>query len=543
MTAILDDSQRRWVESTLESMSVEELAGQLLCPEDRKYSTADWLEIIKKVPIGNAFFGSKNAVELRATLEAIQDASRIPVTIAADLEKGVDIDPEYGTAFNYMMGIGATGIEQYAFDFGRAVAVEARALGIHWTFAPVIDLNLNFNNPVTGLRAFSDNPETALPLIKAMIRGRQHDNLIAATAKHFPGDGVDDRDQHLCTSVNSLPMEQWEELYGRLWRGVIDTGVMSVMSGHISLPAWQGGNADDALPATLCRKLQHGLLREKLGFNGVIVSDAAPMIGITSRVSDDDMVVENILAGSDVFLFADPVRDFERLMRAIDSGRLPVERVRESARRVLEMKAALNIHRNPVIGTDSSAVFAAHRALADEIAENGITLLKGSPAIPAKPAPGAKVLTVTLSYDNHGRKPTDLEIVDQELVKRGFQLEHLFNPKHQELAEKAAAADLVFLNFHITLHMRPGTARLTGEAIMPLWRAFYVNMGDKLICTSFGNPYTLYEQPHLPNMIITYGPQEPAQRAAVKAWLGEIPMNGHCPVRQPQVRVREFRFD
>lgn len=538
----LTTEQASWVEETIKSMNMEQLVGMLLCPEDRKYSKEDWLNLINKVPIGNIFYGSGDFATYTETLQAIQTKSIIPVTVAVDMEQGVNLD-DYGTIILEEMGIGATNDEQAAYELGRIVAKEARALGAHWTYAPVVDINLNFNNPVTNIRSFGDDANKVAGMLRAAVKGRQADCLLAATAKHFPGDGVDDRDQHLCTSVNSLPMEQWRELFGKVWKAAIDdAGVMSIMSGHISLPAYQGYelNPEDALPATLCSKLQIDLLRNELGFKGVLVSDAAPMIGITSRVASEDIVVENIVNGSDVFLFANPLKDFERLMNAVKSGRLTEERVYESARRVLEMKARLNIHKNPFGEKITTEVFHNHRKKTQKAADSSITLIKNNGKVPVSLKKGAKVLTVTLTYEGHNRKPQDLDVIDEELKERGFEVEHLVNPGHNPLIKKAKDYDMIFFNMYVIMHMKAGTIRATDKAILSLWRAFYSDNAN-VIFSSFGNPYVLYEQPHLPNMVLTYGASDASQRAAVKVWLGEIEAKGILPVREPKVKIKEFK--
>ncbi len=521
---------------------MEELVGLLICPESRKYTKQDWLDLFDQAPIGNIFFGNNNAKEMKDTLSAIQNKAKYPVLVAVDMEQGMGLACDFGTNFPEQMGLAAAGDVELTREMGRILAREVRPLGVHWTYSPVADLNYNFNNPVTNVRSFGDNAAQVAELVKAAVEGRQENGLLAATVKHFPGDGMDDRDQHACTSVNTMPMDQWRETYGKVWKAAIDdAGVMSIMSGHISLPDYQGYKIDpeEAMPATLCHKLQIDLLRKELGFKGVLVSDAAPMIGITSRVSAEDMVVENIVNGSDVFLFAEPVKDHERLMQAVKSGRLSEERVYESARRVLEMKARLNIHENP-FGTEITKAEESNNIQSAQIAaDKSITLLKDDGKLPVSLKKGAKVLTVTLSYKEHSRKPADLEYVDRELAARGFEVDHLFSPEHNELISRAADYDVVFLNFLVTMHMKLGTLRATAEALMSLWRAFYKN-NDNVVCTSFGNPYLSYEQPHLPNLYLTYGASEVTQKAAVKCWLGEIKPEGICPVRQPKVEIKRI---
>lgn len=541
----LDDIQRNWVESTLKTMTMEECVGHLLCPEDRKYSVDDWREIMRKAPFGCVFIhGFSHKLMLEKT-RAVQQEARIPVVVAADMEHGaVGIRDENATAFPFPMGCAAAGDPELMYRMGRITALESRRCGVHWTFSPVVDLNLNFRNLVTNLRSLGDCPDQVIPLLRRLIDGLQQDGLMAATAKHFPGDGVDARDQHLCTSINSLPVEQWFELYGRVWQAAIEAGVMSIMAGHISFPAWQGlaDEPEAALPATLCEKLQVDLLRRKLGFQGVLVSDAAPMIGLTSRVPSDEIAWRNLAAGSDVFLFADPVKDFEAVMAAVKSGKLSEERVMESTRRVLEMKARLHLHRDCFGPELDAEQLAAHLGEAQHTADRGITMVREQDGLLPLP-PRCRILTVTLTVKDHGRPIKDLEVVDSELRHRGFEVEHIVNPGHNFMRENMNRFDRIMINFYVIPHMQIGRLLMSGEEIMAFWRAFYADVPDKVVFTSFGNPYVLYEQPHIGNLLLTYGPETVAQRAAVKVWCGEIKPQGCCPVRLPQVRVRRFEQD
>jgi len=538
----LDASRRQWVESTLEHMTMEQCVGHLLCPEDRKYTVDDWREIVRRVPFGSVFIHGFSLEEMKAKTAAIQAESSIPVLIAADMEHGaVGIRDKLTTNFPFPMGCAAADDPELLYRVGRITALESRRAGVHWTFSPVVDLLLNFRNHVTTTRALGDDPDRTIPLLRRLIDGLQEGGLMAATAKHFPGDGVDDRDQHLCTSVNSLPSDQWFDLYGRVWQAAIDTGVMSIMAGHIAFPDWQGQSDDPAaaLPATLCSKLQIDLLRHKLGFQGVLVSDAAPMIGLTSRAPADEIAWRNLAAGSDVFLFADPVKDFERVMTAIKTGRLSEERVYESVRRVLEMKARLGLPQDCFAPELTSEQLAGHQAVAQQIADRSITEVRQHPDLLPLP-PAARLLTVTVTVKDHGRPIKELEVVDEELRRRGFTVEHCQNPDHNFLLDNLDRFDRILVNFFMMQHMSIGRIMMSGGEMMPFWRAFYANAPDKVVFTSFGNPYVLYEQPHINNLLLAYCAEEVSQRATVKVWCGELRPQGRCPVRLPQIKVRPW---
>jgi len=528
--------QSAWVEQTLASMSVEECVGHLICPEQRKYKPEDWAAIMEDVPLGSVFFGRMDPGELRECLDAVQSGARIPVLVASDLEHGAGCMVEGCLDFPWPMACGAANSPEMMLEMGRATAREGREHGIHWTFSPVADLNYNFQNPVTNIRSLGDDPELVARLIVPLIIGLQEGGLLAATAKHFPGDGMDDRDQHLCTSVNSMDMDEWRAAYGKVWRATIDAGVMSIMSGHISLPAYEGMSAhpSTALPATLSRQLQVNLLRDELGFDGVIVSDAAPMIGLTSRVHSTEVAVQNILAGSDVFLFAEPREDYQLLLNAVKKGRITEERLKESARRMLEMKARLGLHTDVRGAEVAEGEKDGFQKVAASLARKSITVLRKDRNVPVSLKGGAKVLNVIINHEKaRSHLSSDLPVVTEELRKRGFKVDELHNPSHSDIIEKAPEYDHVFVNLVITPHALVGTVRMVGSTIMPFWRSFWVDYPHVTI-TSFGSPYHLYELPHLPNMVLAYGPSLDSQRAAVAAWLGEYEPKGECPVKMPK---------
>jgi beta-N-acetylhexosaminidase len=314
---------------------------------------------------------------------------------------------------------------------------------------------------------------------------------------------------------------------------------MCIMPGHISLPDYQGytERPESAPPATFSHKLLVDLLRQELGFDGLIVSDNASMIGITSRADADARIVESIKSGIDVYLNADPDLDYDRLIKAVRDGRLSEERVRQSARRVLEMKARINLFENPFGPAPTSEQKAAFQRAAQEMADKSITVLRGDGQQPLKMAPATKVLTVTYAQLNPMMGMTDLETFDQELRVRGFQVEHLLNPNSDELRRTAKEHDVVFVNLYQTPMMSLGTVRMIDSFRTWGWRSLFIEH-PAVAYTAFGNPYVAYELPHVPNLLATYGGSDVSQRAAVKVWLGETEAQGTVPVRMPQVQIR-----
>jgi beta-N-acetylhexosaminidase len=542
MLTPLTDEQRQWVDSTLNKMTLLQCVGQLLCAFSPRASTDDWLDLLNKVPIGSLTVRNASSAALREQMEVLQGESSVPLLVTADLEHGATALTD-GTEFPWMMGAGAADDIELITMLGRATAAEARYAGLHWTFSPVVDLNYNFNNPITNVRSLGDRPEKVSRLATALIQGLQAGGRLAATAKHFPGDGLDDRDQHLATTVNNLPFEQWQQTYGQVWRAVIEAGVMSIMPGHISLPDYQGfaSQPEEAPPATLSPRLLIDLLRKELGFEGLLISDASGMIGLASRISSAERVVYCIKSGLDVYLFPDTLNDYERLLRAVKERQLSEERVWQAARRVLEMKARLNLHRDPFGSKPTDNDKSSYRQAAQAMADKSITILRTDGRPPLNLTPGSRILTVTIghvsSFSRFTSQP-ELGAFDDELRRHGFHVEHLLNPEDDLLLAKAAENDAVFLNLLVLPYMVLGSIRnLVGHLGYWNWRSLFVD-SPNVFFTSFGSPYVLHEMPHLPNLVAAYGDDDVSQRAAVKVWLGEIEAQGKCPVRLPKITIQ-----
>jgi beta-N-acetylhexosaminidase len=280
------------------------------------------------------------------------------------------------------------------------------------------------------------------------------------------------------------------------------------------------------------------LLRQELGYTGLIVSDSTSMAGLTSRAAPADRIVASLAAGIDLYLGADPDRDLGYVLQAVREGRLTEEGIYESARRVLTLKARLNLVDAPFGPAPTSAQQTAFAQAAQELADKSMTILRGAGQLPVQLAPGAKVLTVTIAKLNPFFGQADLEVFDEELRRRGFQVEHLLNPKTAELQEAAQSCAAVFINVYVTPMTTMGTVRVTLDSFGTWgWRALFTEH-PQVFYTSFGSPYLLYELPHLPNLMAAYGGAAVSQRAAVKVWLGEMEAQGALPVTLPQVRVK-----
>jgi beta-N-acetylhexosaminidase len=529
----LTPRQTQWVDHMLSTLSLEGCVAQMLNISRREGEAAYWFEFIDRIPMGCMTARTETAEAYRALLAEIQGYSPIPVLVLANMEHGATDWAGYGTDFPPPMALGAAGDEALAAAMGEAIAREARYVGVNWVLNPVVDLNYNPRNPITNTRSMGDHPDRVCRLAPAWIEALQAHG-VAATAKHFPGDGMDDRDQHLVSTVNHLPFAQWMETYGQVWKAAIDAGVWTIMPGHISLPDYQGYASDPeaAPPATISRRLLTDLLRGELGFQGLIVSDSTSMVGLTSRAAPEERAVAAIEAGIDVYLNADPQVDYPALLQAVADRRLSEERIRGSARRMLELKARLNLFVDPFGPEPTEAERVCFRDAAQAIADKSITLLRGDGRPPVQLKPGAKVLAVTVSaaQANPMRRGTDLSVFEDELRQRGYAVETLVNPRTDEVREAAQRHDAVFVGIDIP----PG--RQTPGFGTWGWRALF--MEHPQVCyTLFGNPYVAHELPHVPALLAAYGGSPELQRAAVQVWLGEMEAQGSLPIRLPKVRI------
>jgi beta-N-acetylhexosaminidase len=353
---------------------------------------------------------------------------------------------------------------------------------------------------------------------------------MAATAKHFPGDGIDERDSHVCTSINDLSETEWMESYGTVWRGVIDAGVKTIMSGHIALPwAGPGKNYLGPMPATLSKELQIDLLRKRLGFKGVVISDATPMIGYSAMAGKSTRNVLNIQTGSDMVLWLNPEEETVFMKEALETGLLSEERLETAVKNILGLKLDMGLldGKEPPPSPYTVKDF---QSWADAIGEKSITIVRNeNNLLPLDLKAGAKLLTVTICFDEDTRGYVqDLSIVDEELRARGFEVDHLERPSSKELNEAASSYDAVFMNVHVM--PRYGTTRFFGNATACLWDSFWPEHA-RVVFTSFGDPYKFWEMPYCPNFINTFSNTPSSQKAAVKVWLGEIEAQGRSPVR------------
>jgi beta-N-acetylhexosaminidase len=501
MIGPLSEMQQRWVDETFGALTTEEKVAQLLIPTlgayDYRREAVD--SFLGERMLGGIFVGIADRARHRKEIAALQARCRIPMVVASDLEAGAGHFVRGGVPFPDPLAVAAANDAQLAYILGTAAAREGRYAGIHWTFAPVVDVNVNPDNPIANTRSLGDDPERVARLAEAIARGMQEHGL-AACAKHFPGDGVDDLDQHTVTSMNTLSQQEWHRISGLPFRKMIEAGVWSVMVGHMALPAWDNTmNACSVYcPASISYKLVTGLLRGELGFQGLIVTDDMNMGGVAGYAKRRERTVACITAGCDMLLFPKLPDDYATLVDAVRSGALLEARVDDAVRRILAFKARLNLHTGALFGPavaaqDRQAFAAASRQIATAAVVKVRDMHGTLPLQHLRP--GAKVLTITLASDSQ-----DVPEVDSALRERGYQVEHMYNPDDLRLSDQTFAYDAVFVNFVFKAAWGVQSVRSVGTHNRLFIGGFYTDH-PCVVFTSFGSPYHLRMFNTLPNYL------------------------------------------
>jgi beta-N-acetylhexosaminidase len=533
----LDDEAIAWVNTVRDGFSPRDKLAQLFVLLERGTPDEVAEEVRSFKPGGITRIYSADLDAEIALARDLGTLSAVPLLVSADLE-GSRMSLPFGTSVPNPLGLAAVDDLDATTAISTIMAREAQAVGLNWSFTPVVDLNVAWRSAIVGTRSYGSDIDKVERHALAQISAFQA-NGVAATAKHWPGEGYDDRDQHLVTTVNPLTMADWEASYGRLYRAAIAAGVMSVMSAHIALPAFARALDPDAgaeafRPASLSKILNEDLLRRELGFNGLIVSDATPMAGMGDWGPRDEILPETVIAGCDVILFSDdPNGDLMRLVKAVADGRLSQERVDEAVTRILALKAALGLHKD----RPEPSIEAARQVVASEesrITANGVTarvptLVKDvRNLLPLSPAKTKRVLVfsggVVLPF-----VPQPLPLsVPERLEKEGFAVTVFapgmdVSPRDFDLVLYLFAEETLLTRGRIFLDWQ----KLTGS-VFGAMRRFWHDIPTLMI--SFGYPYYLYDAPRVPAYINAYGSSEALQAAVVEAIMGRQAFSGVSPV-------------
>ncbi len=347
----LSDDDCRWVEETIAGMSDEEKVGQLFFQLTSSFEEAHLKELMEKYHLGGCRYNPAPGKAVQQQNRILQKYAKVPIFIACNTESGGDGACADGTYIGSGVKIAASDKPEYAFALGKMANEEAAAIGCNMAFAPVCDILYNWQNTEVVTRAFGGDAERVAQMSVEYLKGAHTIPGFACAAKHFPGNGQDFRDAHMSNNVNYFTPEQWDSTYGMVYKALIDNGLDAIMGGHILLPEYAKAinpalTDDELMPATLSPEIMTTLLRDRLGFNGMVVTDASHMVGMTDRMKRSEMLPTAINAGCDMFLFFnDPEEDFSTMLKAYQDGVISEERMTEALTRILGLKAKMGLHK------------------------------------------------------------------------------------------------------------------------------------------------------------------------------------------------------
>lgn len=566
----LNEDDINWVEETIAGMTIKEKIAQLFVDRGG-HDEASLRDIAENYGFGGTRYHPGSSEQVLQQNRLLQENSKIPMLIAANTESGGNGAFTDGTYIANQTKIGATRDVDYAYEMGRVSGIESAAVGCNWSFAPVVDIHKNWRNAVTTGRSYSEDPSLVLEMSKAFMKG-MNESGVACAMKHFPGDGIDERDQHLSNSVNSLSCSEWDETFGKIYKGMIDEGVHSIMAGHIMLPAYSRHfNSDltdaDMLPATLSKELITDLLKGKLAFNGMVLTDASQMIGLTSAMKRSDILPAAIAAGCDMFLFLNNrEEDFNYMMDGYEKGVITDERLQDALRRILGIKASLGLHKEEktmivppkenlnVIGTKEFT------EIAKEISEKAITLVKdvGDSPLPISVEKHKRILLVPqkgfanplVQHFIGGKGRPAIEVIKEELTKVGFDVsiyesgfdklmelskEDILKNLSRTMGDKAPVAELV-KSYDLIIHVADvlGVTQQVQRINFPMsydtpdipWYVHEI----PTIFVSVNSPFHLVDVPRVKTYINTYDNEEQTMVALVQKLIGKSGFKGESPV-------------
>lgn len=527
----LNDEQIVWVKNTLSSLSDEEKIGQLFCVMGGDYAPDTLKNMVEKGKVGGVLFRPvKTCEEIKADYAPLDKAARVPLLKAANLEEGGSGGMSDGTLFGWPMMTAATDNPEMADRFGAVCAVEGRRAGINWTFSPVCDLDLNHLNPITNVRTFGSDPDRVQQMTARYVAAVQNRNM-AACAKHFPGDGVDYRDQHLHPTYNSLPADQWYASYGAVYRNLIRQGLLSIMVGHIGQPyVAKEANpnlSDDelALPASLSKTLLTDVLRSRLDFNGLITSDATIMGGYCMAMPRREAIPASIMAGCDMLVFnTDFEEDFGYALTALKDGRLTAERLNEAVTRILALKVK-------VCFAEHLTELVPAKQWHEEAADRAVTLVKAKEpeALPISPEKYSKIRLITLGKDEI--QDGSVKAITRELLEsEGFIVED-YDPFADDLHGTATLQKdrltLYMTNFEQASNQTVVRIDWCPKHALDMPR--FVNE-ETSIFVSLANPYLLQDAPRIKTYINAYTATSTTIRLVIDKLMGRSIFKGVSPV-------------
>jgi len=547
-----------WTNEALSRMSLEEKVGQLLMvffhDIDSVKSHNRIINEVQKYNLGGVFHSSLTKESLISFSANVQKSSKIPVLIAGDYECGPGWVVDGALRVSRPMTRGNAGNTDLEYSIGKVIAKQGRAIGSTVTFSPVIDLNTNRMNPDVNIRAYGEDVDTVCKLAVPYIKGIQENGMLACV-KHFPGNGATDMDQHICTAIINCSREEMYENYLEAYkRTFMEADPAFVMVAHLEVPSLTteiNPKNGRIVPSSVSKEIVTDILKKELGFNGVAISDALNMGGITTHYSRQEVAVKSILAGIDMLLVFNPEDfhlEYNAILNAAKEGIIPIERIDNAVTNILnaKVKAGLHVDSGLPLGDDViNDLFtpSKYNKLSIDAISSGITLLRNKNNIlPIKDIKGKKVVVLsTFNPDEETYIVQNQELIimrdktPELLRQRGAEVHEYTIPLHMTIGDiygiigKAKEADYVFFNFFIAPSWGIGTL-IPNKSSLRFFMFGLLNIETPVIITAFGDPYVMYYCPNAGVYMCTYDETSPAQEAAVKAWLGEEKVTGKTPV-------------
>lgn len=539
------DKQIEKIEKMISSMTLEEKIGQLFFVVGRGFDEEYLSHVTKDLHVGGIMVRPLNKDTDRAIISYVQKHSNIPLFVAANLESGGAGCCSEGTNVATNMMIGATNDPSNAYELGRICSEEANEIGVNFAFAPVSDIDYNFRNPIMNTRTFASSVKMVKECATNYILASQKNNVMCS-AKHFPGDGRDERDQHLVSSINDLSCEEWDKSYGAIYESEIKAGVLAFMTGHILLPSYSKRlNPDledkDILPGSLSTELLNGLLREKLGFNGLILTDASTMAGFNIPYPRDYAVPYSIKAGNDMFLFCKNLdEDVMFMKRGYERNIITEERLHDALLRILATKMKIGLldedfsflKREPILRKKENL------EVAKRIASDSITLVKEQKGLlPLTVKKNKRILLHVLESGGNALGYLRTEVGNQFktlLEKEGFEVTpFVSNGTYEGLQEAFESVkekyDAIIYLANLETKSNQTTVRIEWTNPMGVNVPIYIN-SIPTIFISLANPYHLLDVPRVKTYINTYGMNDYTLTCLVDKLLGRDTFRGKDPV-------------
>jgi beta-N-acetylhexosaminidase len=578
----LDGPGRKWAERTLRRMSTEEKVGQLFMIWARAqfFNEADpvWIQLrdqVKKyhvgslcmtVPVDGPVLFKSQPYEAAEMLNRLQKDSKLPLIVAADFERGVSIRLNGATVFPHAMAFGATGRPENAEEAGRITAIESRAIGVHWNFFPVADVNSNPANPIINTRSYGGDAALVSDYVAAYIKGA-HEGGMLTTAKHFPGHGDTATDSHLGVAQVAGDRARLEAVELPPFKRAIAAGVDAVMVAHVTVPAL---DPDPNHVATTSKAVVEGLLKGEMGFKGIVVTDALDMGGLTRMYVKDvgRAAVETFKAGNDVLIIpADLDASYRDVLEAVKSGEIPRARLDESVLKILELKASLGLHKNRLVDIDRLAQVVGspeNMAAGQHIADEAITLVRdngrelpirrlGTPqaGLPYQSVTEAQNRIVAVIFSDDLRTESG-RVLAREILARVPDAHVIYVDARSAMGMMPVVTSAVEQAEHViaAVYSIPTAGKMVqsgsgvkntvsmDEASATVLKAILDRGTARTIVLAMGNPYMISDFPAIENYVCAFSNVSVSETAAVKAIFGEINIGGHLPVAIPGVANR-----